>query len=323
MRVRPSRSTRPSRLAAVAAALVLTPLLGCSPSALADAGPVTPARTTVGPSSPVAATASRNARADRRFAALEKTFDARLGVYALDTGTHRTVGYRAGERFAFASTAKVLSAANVLKQSSDAGLDRVITYTADDLVSYSPITEQHVATGMSLREICDAALRYSDNTAANLLFAELGGPKKLDAALERIGDRTTAVDRLEPELNTAVPGDVRDTSTPRALATDLNRYALGSVLNRTDRGLLTGWMRTNTTGDELIRAGVPAGWRVADKTGSAAYGTRNDIAVLWPPDDAAPIVLAVLSTRDTQDATYDNALIARATTTALAALTGS
>lgn len=321
MRVHPSRPTRSARLAA--AVLALTPLLACSPSASAQVSTGPTALAPAVPASSAGETTSRSGRADRQFAFLEKSFDARLGVYALDTGTHRTVGYRAGERFAFASTAKVLSAANVLKQSSDADLDRVILYTENDLVSYSPITEKHVATGMSLREICDAALRYSDNTAANLLFAELGGPKKLDAALERIGDRTTHVDRVEPELNTAVPGDVRDTSTPRVLAADLNQYALGPVLNRTDRGLLTGWMRSNTTGDALIRAGVPAGWTVADKTGSAAYGTRNDIAVLWPPNGAAPIVLAVLSTRDTQDAAYDNALIARATTVTLAALVKS
>ncbi|GAB7042384.1 MULTISPECIES: class A beta-lactamase [Catenuloplanes] len=242
---------------------------------------------------------------------LEQEYDARLGVYAVDTGTGRTVTFRPDERFAYASTFKALAAAAVLDRTTDAELRRVVRYTAADLVDYSPVTELHVDEGMTLAAIAEAAITVSDNTAGNLLFRELGGPDGLERALRAIGDRTTSVDRIETELNTAIPGDRRDTSTPRALATDLRAYALGGELCRSDRERLTAWLRANTTGAETIRAGVPAGWVVGDKTGSGGYGTRNDIAVLWPPA-GAPIVLAVLSTRDTADAKYDNALLADA-----------
>lgn len=292
---------------AATAVLAITPLVGC---ATADGSRSAGATTTH-------ATASAPARKD--FRRLEHTYDARLGVYAIDTGSGRTVTFGADDRFAYASTHKALSVGAVLRRNSVRELDDVVTYTADDLVEYSPITKKHVGTGMTLRAICDAAIRYSDNTAANLLFRELGGPSGLDAALERVGDHVTHVDRIEPALNTAVPGDIRDTSTPRAIATSLRKYALGDVLSPAKREILTRMLVGNTTGDELIRAGVPDGWKVGDKTGGADYGTRNDIGIVWPPD-SAPIVLAVMSGRDTRDAEWNNALIADATEVAIRAL---
>ncbi|MCZ7438786.1 class A beta-lactamase [Micromonospora sp. WMMC241] len=254
---------------------------------------------------------------DHEFRRLEQEFDARLGVYAVDTGTGRTMGYRADERFAYASTFKALAAAEILDETTDAELDKVVRYSADDLVTYSPITEQHVGEGMTLRAIADAAVRYSDNTAGNLMLRRLGGPQKFEKELREVGDKVTDPARWETDLNEARPGDRRDTSTPRALAGSLRAYAVGDALEAADRDVLNGWLRGNTTGAELIRAGVPDGWVVGDKTGSGGYGTRNDIAVIWPPD-RAPIVLAVLSSRDEKDAEYDNALIARATEVALA-----
>ncbi len=256
---------------------------------------------------------------DREFRRLEKRFDARLGVYAIDTGTGATVRYRADERFAYTSTFKALAAAEVLDETTDAELDRLVRYTADDLVTYSPITEQHVDDGMTLRAIADAAVRYSDNTAGNLLLRHLGGPQGFEKELREIGDKVTDPARYETALNEARPGDRRDTSTARALAEDLRAYAVADALEPGDRDVLNGWLRGNTTGGELIRAGVPDGWVVGDKTGAGGYGTRNDIAVLWPPD-RAPIVLAVLSSRDEKDAGYDNALIARATEVVIATL---
>ncbi|WP_035858010.1 class A beta-lactamase [Cryptosporangium arvum] len=242
---------------------------------------------------------------------LESTYDARLGVYAVDTGTGRTVAYRADERFAYASTYKALAAAAVLDRTDPADLNRVVRYTAADVVDGSPVTAEHAGRGLPLGRIAEAAITKSDNTAGNLLFRELGGPAGFERELRCLGDRVTSADRLEPALNGAVPGDVRDTSTPRALAADLRAYALGDALDVADRGRLVGWLRGNTTGAELIRAGVPAGWIVGDKTGAAEYGTRNDIAVLWPPS-GAPIVLTVLSRKTDADAKYDNALIADA-----------
>ncbi|WHY85874.1 class A beta-lactamase [Neobacillus novalis] len=255
----------------------------------------------------------------REFAELENKYDARLGVYAIDTGTNRKVSYRPQERFAYASTYKALAAGALLQHYSIDQLDELVTYNSEDLVSYSPVTQLHVDTGMTLREVAEAAVRYSDNTAGNLLLEKLGGPEGFETALRKIGDNKTQADRYETDLNSAVPGDTRDTSTPKALATSLQAFAVSDLLPTEKRTILTDWMRGNATGDALIRAGAPTGWEVDDKSGAGSYGTRNDIAVVWPPN-RAPIVIAVLSSRDTQNATYDNALIAEAAKVALNAL---
>ncbi|GHI00078.1 beta-lactamase [Neobacillus kokaensis] len=255
----------------------------------------------------------------RKFAELEHKFDARLGVYAIDTGTNQTVSYRPNERFAYASTFKALAAGALLQHYSIDQLDELVKYSREDIVTYSPVTELHVDTGMTLREIIEAAVRYSDNTAGNLLLKKLGGPEGFETALRQMGDNVTQVDRYETELNSAVPGDTRDTSTPKALAASLQAFAVSDLLPAEKRMLLIDWMRGNATGDALIRDGAPKGWEVVDKSGAGSYGTRNDIAVVWPPN-RAPIVIAVLSSRDAQNATFDNALIAEAAKVALNAL---
>ncbi|WP_337019402.1 class A beta-lactamase [Oceanobacillus massiliensis] len=247
----------------------------------------------------------------QEFKQLENEFDARLGIYAIDTETEKSVVYRADERFAFASTYKALAAGVLLDQKTMNELEKIITYTEDDLVTYSPITEKHVDTGMSLKEIAEAAIRSSDNTAGNLLFNELGGPAGFETALREIGDTVTESVRFEPDLNFTVPGDSRDTSTPRELATNLQTFVLSDLLPSEERELMTDWLVGNSTGDTLIRAGVPENWVVGDKSGAGMYGTRNDIAIVWPPD-RGPIAISVLSDRDTEDATYDDALIAEA-----------
>ncbi|MFD2681905.1 class A beta-lactamase [Bacillus seohaeanensis] len=248
---------------------------------------------------------------EKAFTQLENEFDARLGVYAIDTETEKSIAFRADERFAFASTYKALAAGAMLKQKSLNDLDEIITYTEDDLVPYSPITEKHVDTGMSLKDIADAAIRYSDNTAGNLLFNELAGPAGFETVLREIGDKVTKSDRLEPDLNLTVPEDSRDTSTPKALAQSLQAFVVSDLLSSEKRERMTNWLVGSTTGDTLIRAGVPEGWVVGDKSGAGSYGTRNDIAIVWPPDHA-PIVIAILSDRTTEDAAYDDALIAEA-----------
>ncbi|MCC2463800.1 class A beta-lactamase Bla1 [Bacillus mobilis] len=245
------------------------------------------------------------------FSQLEKKFDARLGVYAIDTGTNQTIAYRPNERFAFASTYKALAAGVLLQKNSTDKLNEVITYTKEDLVEYSPVTEKHVDTGMTLGEIAEAAVRYSDNTAGNILFHKIGGPKGYEKALRQMGDRVTMSDRFETELNEAIPGDNRDTSTAKAIATNLKDFTVGNALPDDKRNILTDWMRGNATGDKLIRAGVPTDWIVGDKSGAGSYGTRNDIAIVWPPN-RAPIIIAILSSKDEKEATYDNQLIAEA-----------
>ncbi|MER6614008.1 class A beta-lactamase [Streptomyces xantholiticus] len=286
------------------AALVLAPLAACGQDA-SPASSSSPAATTAGPGSDAKPFA-------HELRALEGKYDARLGVYAVDTGSGREVAYNDGERFAYASTFKALAAGAVLRKYSTNGMDRVVTYSADDLIAHSPVTEKHVGTGMSLRDLCEAAVRYSDNTAANLLFDALGGPGGLDAVLEAMGDDVTRMERREPELSRWAPGEMRDTTTPRAFAKDLRAFVLGDAIGRDERAQLTKWLRTNTTGNELIRAGVPKGWVVGDKTGTGSgYGARNDIAVVWPPD-SAPIVMAIMSNRGDKDADHDNKLIAEA-----------
>lgn len=310
------RSVRASVAAVTAfSALALVPLAGCS---------------TDSEDSPRAASASKKAdgaaagaadaagAAKKALSGLEREYGARIGVYAVDTGTGRELGYHSEDRFAYASTFKALAAGAVLQRASADDLDKVLTYERDDLVRHSPVTEKHVDKGVTLRTAIDAAVRYSDNTAANLLFKELGGPDSLEAALRKAGDKTTHVDRTEPDLNRTTPGDIRDTSTPRALAGSLRAFTLGKALPADKRATLTEMMRTNVTGQKLIQAGAPDGWRVGDKSGAADYGTRNDIAVVWPPD-RAPVMLAVMSDRPEKDAEYDDALVARAAEATLGA----
>ncbi|MDR6973296.1 class A beta-lactamase [Leifsonia shinshuensis] len=286
----------------IAAAAVLT---GCSAQDAAPTSPSAaphPARTTE---------ELRSRAAQRALADLESQYRATLGAYALDTGTGRSVAYRADERFAYASTSKALLAGALLARISDEQLDATVRFSSDDLVPYSPVTETAVASGMTVRAVVEAALRQSDNTAANLLFRQLGGPSELEKALRELGDETTEVDRTEPDLNEAAPGDVRDTSTPRALAADLRAYALGDALPPEKRELLVDDLTGNATGDPLIRAGAPTGWTVSDKSGAASFGTRNDVAVLTAPG-RSPVVMVVLSRKASKDAAYDDALIADA-----------
>lgn len=306
-----------NKMALCASVLCLIVLVGCTKTGAMNqsADNVSPS---AGASSPTSEKDTSN-ELNSAFEQLESKFDARLGVYALDTGTGKEIAYREVERFAYASTFKALAAGSILRQAPDDELNKVIKYSKDDLVTYSPITEQHVDTGMTLSEICNAAIRYSDNTAGNLLLKELGGPEGFEKAMREIGDTVIMPERYETELNEAVPGDTRDTSTPKALVQSLKVLAVDDSMPADKQELLIDWMKRNITGDELIRAGVPEGWEVGDKTGAASYGTRNDLAIVWPPD-REPIVIAVLSSRDTKDAEYDNELIAQAAKTALDAL---
>jgi beta-lactamase class A len=186
----------------------------------------------------------------------------------------------------------------------------------------SAITREHVATGMTIRQLCDAAVRYSDGTAGNLLLRDLGGPAELTAYARRLGDTVTRMDRTEPEIVTAIPGDPRDTTSPRAIGTDYQKIVLGDALPPDKRAFLRGLLERNATGAgaRRIRAGVPKGWTVADKTGTGDYGTVNDIAVVWPPQ-AAPLVISIMSSKATRDAEYDQALLAEAAAHVVAALT--
>jgi beta-lactamase class A len=248
-----------------------------------------------------------------RLAELELRFDGRVGLSALNTADGSWLGYRASERFPLCSTFKVVLVSAILERStrSAALMEQRIRYGRSDLVAYSPITEKHVADGMMVAELCAAALEYSDNTAANLLMKMVGGPHAVTAFARSIGDSEFRLDRWEPELNQALPGDARDSSTPEAMGRSLQRLALGDALRIHERELLRAWLRANTTGAGRIRAGVPADWQVGDKTGSGAYGTANDVAVLWPPH-RQPLILAVYTTQRHKQAKPRNDIIASA-----------
>ena len=257
------------------------------------------------------AVAKSASASDTAFAQLERDYSAKLGVYALDTETDKEVMYRADDRFLYCSTSKALLAGIVLQQNSLEQLKQVVKYSQDDILSYAPVTKEHVEQGMTLEEICIAALRFSDNTAANLLFKHIGGPAGFKSALNRLGDNITEPVRLEPHLNEVIPGNNSDTSTPRQLAIDLQAYTTGNVLTEDKRKMLIEWMTGNATGKKMIRAGAPADWIVADKSGSGSYGTRNDIAIVIPPN-RKPIIITILSTHAEKEAKYDDQLIAQA-----------
>ncbi|KUN09795.1 class A beta-lactamase [Streptomyces yokosukanensis] len=251
-------------------------------------------------------------RAEAELAELERRHGARLGVYARNARTGRTVSHRAGERFAMCSTFKAFAAAAVLRdQTCRTPLDTVIHYPPRDILAHSPRTEEHVDTGMTVADLCAAAIQYSDNAAGNLLLRQIGGPPGLTRFFRSLGDEASRLDRWEPDLNTAIPGDPRDTTTPGALGRSFERLTLGRALARADRERLVTWLKGNTTSGARFGAGLPRGWALADKTGTGDYGTANDIGVAWTTR-GTPVLLTVLSTKSAQDATADDALVAEA-----------
>ncbi|MDC8759387.1 class A beta-lactamase [Janthinobacterium sp. hw3] len=261
------------------------------------------------------------AAAETQLAALELAAGGRLGVSAWRTDGGARIAHRADERFPMCSTFKAVLAAAVLARSaSESGLlEKRIRYSAKELVTYSPLTEKQLQDGMSVAELCAAALQYSDNSAANFLMKILGGPQAVTAYMRSIGNTVFQLERWETELNTAIPGEVRDTASPASMAHSLQQLLLENALPAPQRQQLETWMRGNTTGDKRIRAGVPAGWSVADKTGSGAYGTVNDIGVAYPPS-GAPLVIAVYYTREQKNAPTNQDIITAATRIVAAAL---
>ena len=237
----------------------------------------------------------RDGKLRRGVADLERRHGGRLGVAVLDTATTKPVAHRGDERFALCSTFKFVAAAFVLARvdRGEDSLARRITYGKDQLVPYSPVTEKHAGGGgLTVGELCEAAVTLSDNTAANLLLDGFGGPAGLTVYMRSLGDGVSRLDRREPGLNEAAPGDPRDTTTPAAMLGIVRETVLGTALSAPSRERLAAWLVANKTGDRRLRAGVPPGWRVGDKTGSGGHNATNDIAVLWPPGGRAPIVVA-------------------------------
>ena len=236
---------------------------------------------------------------------LEKTCAGRLGVAIQDTGSDETAGYRLHERFAMCSTFKMLLAAAILKRADTAqeNLERSIAIPAEGLLPNSPLTTQHAGDQMSIRALCEAIVTRSDNTAANLLLATLGGPAAITNFARSLGDTVTRLDRTETSLNEAKPGDPRDTTSPAAMLGNMRALLLGA------RNQLTQWMIANQTGNDRLRAGLIPSWRVGDKTGSNGENTTNDIAIIWPGNQP-PIFIAAYLTECPGPETKRNAVLA-------------
>lgn len=239
-------------------------------------------------------TGTRDDDLQNQLADLERRHGGRLGVAVLDTATKRLVSRRGNERFALCSTFKMLAVGYVLARvdRGEESLDRRIVYGGDYLVDYSPITEKHVGAGLTVREICEAAVTLSDNSAANLLLDSFGGPSALTAYLSGLGDHVTRLDRRELELNDVKPDDPRDTTSPRAMIGLMQSLLLGPALSPPLRGQLTTWLVESKTGYQRLRAGIPADWRVGDKTGTGPGRETNDVAIIWPRGRSPLLVAA-------------------------------
>jgi len=235
---------------------------------------------------------------EAKLRALEKKHGGRLGVFVRDTGNGAQLAHRADARLPMCSTFKFLLAAAVLKRVDDGQmrLDQEIAYGTKDLLDYAPVAKQHVESGrLSVGALCGAAVVWSDNTAANLLLTQLGGPKAVTDYARSLGDKVTRLDRMEPELNRVAPGDPRDTTSAQAMAGDLQAILTGNALSAVSRQRLEDWMVASPTGRNRLRAGLPAGWRVGDKTGTGQGGSTNTVAIVRPPQKA-PLVVAIYYT---------------------------
>jgi len=290
---------------------LLLALLGCADPAAERPEPERSATAT--------STASDRPDVSADLRSLEQEFEARVGVSALDTATGASVEYREEERFGFASTIKIFAAAEMLRQVPADQRDTRVTWTEQDVeaAGYSPVTSEHVADGLTLAQLAEAALRQSDNAATNLLLDEIGGPAGLESGLAALGDSTTRVVDTEPALNDVDPACPDNTTSPAAFTAALQALLEPENLSDEDRTLLLDWLSGNATGDMLIRAGAPAGWVVADKSGGAG-AMRNDVAIVTPPD-REPILITVFTEKNDPDAEWDDDLVARAAGIVLAA----
>jgi beta-lactamase class A len=260
--------------------------------------------------------AAQDTSSSTLFHQLEASSEGRIGIYAINTANGEHVQYRSNERFPMGCTSKVVGVAAVLKKSmlDKTLLSQKISYTKKDLVNWNPITEKHLDTGMSISKLCEAAIRYSDNTAMNLLVKNLGGLEQINAFAHSLHNTSFRQDHGWPEE--AYAGGARnvdDSSTPKDMVKTLQKLTLGNVLDKPQRNLLISWLKNNTTGNARIRAGTPKSWMVGDKTGTGAlYGTTNDLGIIWPPH-CAPILIGIYYTSNDKNAAVREDIIAQAT----------
>jgi beta-lactamase class A len=250
------------------------------------------------------------ALAETRFADIEAREGGRLGVFVRDTGTGATIEHRSDERFPMCSTFKLLTAAAALKRVDEGAerLDRKIAYGPSDLLEYAPIAKAHVAEGgMTVADLCAAAIDWSDNTAGNLVLESVGGPAGFTQFARSLGDEVTRLDRNEPTLNESLPGDERDTTSPRAMAGTMQKVLVGDALSDASRSQLQMWLIGDKVGDKRLRAGLPPSWRIGDKTGTGDRGSTNAVAIIWPPG-RAPLIATVYYTGSSASVDARNAV---------------
>jgi beta-lactamase class A len=250
------------------------------------------------PARAVPSTEERLALANKQFADMEAREGGRLGVFVRDTATGATIEHRADERFPMCSTFKLLAAAAALKRVDQGAerLDRKIAYGPSDLLEYAPVAKAHVAEGgMTVADLCAAAIDWSDNTAGNLILESIGGPSGFTEFARSLGDPVTRLDRNEPTLNESLPGDPRDTTSPRAMAGAMQKVLVGDALSGASRSQLQTWLIGDKVGDKRLRAGLPPSWRIGDKTGTGDRGSTNAVAIIWPPG-RAPLIATVYYT---------------------------
>ena len=243
----------------------------------------------------------------------ESTLQARIGMAVIDTNTGSTWDYRGDERFPLNSTHKTFTCAALLAKVDQQALslNQPVSISKEMLVAYSPITEKPLsAQAMTLGALCQAAVSYSDNTAANLAFEAIGGSAGFNTFMRSLGDEQTRLDRKEPDLNEATPGDPRDTTTPKAIVRSLKKVLLDDVLSAPSQATLKQWMLDDQVASALLRAALPADWKIADKTGAGGHGSRSIIAVIWPPSKQ-PLVVAIYVTQTTAPMTDSNKAVAR------------
>lgn len=254
---------------------------------------------------------------ESRLSKLELKLDTKIGVYALNTANNKAISYRANVHFPVQSTFKVIAVAALLKQSEQKQglLSKEILIKREDLLSWAPICKKHLGQTMTLEQLAEAAIRYSDNTATNIIINELGGLKAITEFAQSISNHSFKLSHYEEKLNSNPAAEI-DSSTPKDMAISLKKLLTEEILSSENRSKLFLWLKNNTTGDNKIRAGVPANWLVADKTGSGSYGVNNDLGMVWSKNHKA-IILSIYTNKKEKAAIKDDKVIELVTKEAL------
>ena len=233
---------------------------------------------------------------DKQLKKIEDTYQVKVGVYAIDTNSDKNIAYNADKRFPFQSTCKFMGVSALLaKDTKKPILQKAVTVTPQDMLFWHPISGQYLNKKTTLQTLAEGAISYSDNPAINIIIRNLGGLDSVNQFARNIGNQSFVIKHYEVNLNSN-PKKVDDTSTPKDMGLSVEKILLGDVLTKRNKALLINWMRNNTTGYNRIRAGVPLGWTVADKTGSGSFGVANDIGIAWSPM-CNPVVLSIFTYR--------------------------